>query len=754
MAKRQRDDDYAPGRIQRGKSDPAASSPAARNPAGGRGAVACLQCRTRKSVCSLTGPACEGCLKRGEPDACSFQAMIWIDDPEDLPSRQLKRKVDRLEELLQRIAAEPRDETPPDLDPSQVPPDLDPSQVPPDRTRASSAPAAPYVAPPLPYDSIARDRAADTLTRALLNDQDVPEISALTLDASALSAELRQVEREHAPPLPFFNLPTPASLHAHVSPEDYEKTVNAVSPTLPQAQFALSAFFALANPLLRLVHAPTFLAQCDTFWRTGAMPEPTWLATYLTACGLGLLLSPDPGAGQQNVVPAGAAKELLARTWTDAGRRVLAANDALLQPTVESVRAFILILLWWVVDGARYVESSLSLSASFVSAVFDLQLNRDPKEVTPHVAPVEANIRRRLFWSLYTFESITRPMLGKSWQPFDENEISVAFPSDTLDGEPATPGATQSVLYEVGVLNFRISKVLTTRKGTPTEDVAQILAALKNFLHVHRDETFVGAMARYAYHRVHRFAARSGMTTAADDDFAVEVFADLLASIDSPEMGSNVLAPFILLRILAAAVTSAVDLEGMSFAQAGTIPFTHHLVELLHFLRSRAFVPKVERMVRRGVAILEHLLPRPEEPVWLGPSLMSDSASDFSLASSKLATPSTVSSAPEGYGVYPRAHAAVYQAQEYFSAHAAPLSFPAPAVAASQHASLMPPPSHGFSHQPMAVRTLRPTLSLHTTVAPPAPATKALTPVVVSPWIDAAITPSRYFGDYQWNHQL
>ncbi|BGP48061.1 hypothetical protein JCM10450v2_003933 [Rhodotorula kratochvilovae] len=736
MAKRQRDDDYTPSRAQRGKSDAAP----ARTAGASRGAVACLQCRTRKSVCSLTGPACEGCLQRGEPDACSFQAMIWIDNPEDLPSRQLKRKVDRLEELLQQLASEPRDD--------DTLPVVDLSPVLPERPRASSAPAAPSTASPSPYDDIARDRAADTLTRALLSDSDVPELSALTLDTTALSAELRHVEIEHTPPLPFYNLPNPASLHASISPEEFDRTVTAVIPTLPQAQLSLSAFFALANGLLRLIHPPTFLAQCDTFWRTGATPEPAWLATYLMACGLGLMLSPDPGAGKQNVVPAGPAKELLARTWIDAGRRVLAANDALLQPTVEGVRTFCLLLQWWIVEGARYLEASLSLSASIVSAVFDLQLNRDPKEVAPHLAPVEANQRRRIFWSLYTFESITRPMLGKAWQPFDEDEISVAFPSDTLDGEAAMEGASPTVLYEVGVLNFRISKVLTTRKGTSAEEVSPILAELERYLHLHGDNTFVAAMGRYSYHRLHRFAARSGMTTATEDEFAVQVFADLLTSIEAPMMSDSGAAPFILLRILAAAVTSAVDLEGLS-------PFTHHLFELLHFLRSRSFVPKVARMVRRGVAILEHLLPRPEEPVQLGPSFISDSASDFSLASSKLATPSTAGSAPDSFGMYPHSQAAVYQAQQYFAAHLGPPPpMPPPVVTALQQAALMGPPAHpGHQHQSQAFRTSRPSLSVHTTVAPPAPSTKVLTPIV-SPWIDAAITPSRYAGDYQWNQQF
>lgn len=419
-----------------------------------------------------------------------------------------------------------------------------PSPAPCERPRASSAPVPgglPTSQPSAAFGDVARDRAVDTLTRRILGGNDVPELGSLGLDSVSLSAtvspfarhpgfrrltflrQLRRIEHEEAPnpPLPFYAMPTPASLHASVSPEEYERTVAAVMPTLAQAQLCLSAFFALANPLFRLVHAPTFLAECDTFWRTRAMPEPAWLGTYLVASGLGLMLSPDTGAANQHVVPSGPAKELLARTWVDAGRRVL-ANDALVQPTVESTRTFCLLLMWWMVEGGRYLEASLALSANIVSGLFDLQLNRDPSEVAPHLSPVEANLRRRLFWTLYAFESIARPMLGKSWQPFDESEISVEFPADWVAGEADAADSLPAAHAQAGVLNFRISKALTTRKGTSQEEVAQILDELDQFLEVHGDDAFVAAAARYSYQRLHRFAARAGFTTDVQDRHAAK----------------------------------------------------------------------------------------------------------------------------------------------------------------------------------------------------------------------------------------
>ncbi|GAA5907177.1 hypothetical protein JCM8208_006713 [Rhodotorula glutinis] len=749
MAKRRRDDhDYAPkaasARSNRAASPRARSKGASPRPAvPGRGTVACLQCRTRKSVCSLTGPACDGCQLRGETDNCSFQALLWIDNPEDLPSRQLKRKLDRLEELMALVSAD------------SAPSIASTSPAPPERPRASSAPVTgpPALLVPVTVDGAARDRAADTLMRHILGGSNVPDLGALDLDSASLSAYLRQIDLEEAPPLPYYNLPTPASLHASITPEEYERTVTAVAPTLAQAQLSLSAFFATANGLFRLVHPSTFLAQCDTFWRTHAAPEPAWLATYLVACGLGLMLSPDPSVGKENVVvPSGAAKELLARTWVDAGRRVLAAIDALVQPTVESVRAFSLLLHWWMVEGGRYLEATLSLTGSVVSGLFDLQLHRDPREVAPHLSPVEANLRRRLFWTLYSYECVARPMLGKAWQPFDEDEISVDFPVDSIGGEPDASEPISTAHAQAGMLNRRVSKALTSRKGTSPDEVSVILDDLDEFLNEHGDNVFVAALARYSYHRLHRFAARACYTSEAQDRLAVQHLGNLFASIDSAGMEDAAAAPYILLRILASAVCTAVDLNGLPVANADASPSRRQLDELLHFVRTRPLVPKVTRMVRRAVVIVEHLVPRsrPCESVPFGPAFTAESMSEFSLASSsELPTPSTAGPAPEGFACAFPDPRAFHHGHHFYGEQLAP---PSPPVdAPSQHPAPMGPPSSTAS-QPF--RTSRPALSLFTTVAPPASSAKALTPLTLSPWIDAAVTPSRYAGDFLWNPQF
>ncbi|GJN89220.1 hypothetical protein Rhopal_002199-T1 [Rhodotorula paludigena] len=718
MAKRtQRDDDlYTPGRpAQRSRqAHSAGGSTGESSKKAGRGAVACL------------------------------------DNLEDLPSRQLKRKVDRLEEIIASLAAgRAVPPSPAVLSPSPSP---EPARAASKRVSVSSKTGSPA---PAGNTRRAKDAVVDALTRALLSASVTPDVSSLVVDAAALTNDLRIVEDQHVAPLPFYTCPTPESFHDVVSAEEFDKTVTAVLPSMAQAQLALSSFFMTANRLLHLVHPSIFLAQCDVFWRTGTVPEQTWLATYFIVCGIGLLVAPDASLAQQHVVPSGPAKELLARTWMDAGRRVLVVNRFLEQPTIEGIRAFCIFLQWFPLEGGRHLQGSLALTATVIAAAYDLQLNRDPSEVAPHLSPLEANQRRRLFWSLYTYDAVIRPILGRAWQPFDAEDISVAFPLDSIAGEPAAPGPSPVALYQAAVHNFRISRLLA-RGRTPTiEEISSILDELEKFLAENADNSVPLASARSSYCRLHRFAASAGLTTESQDFYAAQCFTALLQSVDSPELAHPACAALVLLRVFSTSIAAAVDLNEQSYVMAGADPYNHQLFDLLRILRTRMFPSQVHRLIQRAVVIIEHLLPRPDEPLQLGPSFCSsDSVSEYSLDSSKLPTPSTAGFTPDGFAVV--SDLAVLQAaasQVYASPELPALPAPVipPVVAALQQAAMMPPPVPAVGRtEPPVLRTSRPALSVFTTVAPPAPATKALTPLV-SPWIDAAITPSRYAGDWQWD---
>ncbi|BGP16057.1 hypothetical protein JCM10213v2_004051 [Rhodosporidiobolus nylandii] len=739
MGKRQtRDEDWAPASTRSARQRTAGSAtpgPSSRKP--GRTSVACAQCRQRKSECSLSGPA---------------------DNPDDLPSRQLKQKVDRLEELLKSLAAPT-----PSSDALPSPP---PTAVPSLRhSRASSAPTvldgAPlaaaggfFVPSSRPTDR-ARLQACISLTRAILSGEAVPPLSVPGSDTSYLSARLQHIEEQHTPSNPFFQHPVPSNLHALVSPDEYDHGVRAVLPTPQQAQLAISSFFALANPFLNLLHPPTFLAQCDIFWRTGNVPEPHWLATYLMACGGGLMAAPDAEmTGAYASLPTGEAKELLARTWMDAARRVLAANSFMLRPTIEGIRALHLLLQWWTSEGGRYFEQALSITSSIVSVAFDLQLNRDPDEVAPDLPPVEAELRRQLFWSTYTFEAMIRPLLGNAWQAFDMEDVSCRFPDPDPSNETGAGTDIPSPLFCAAALNFRINKLVSRVRLPSAEEVAKVLDELEALDDPQAHDVLGRAMIRWGYLRLQRFASKAGLTSDEQDRLSERYFGELLSSVDAMLQAGGGTSTIVLVKILSAAVAAAVDIAGIPFAIACTDPIAAQLADLLERFRTRAFPANLARIVSRTTAVLEHLLPSPDEAPFVPPSFYSEPASEASFAS-ELATPSTASSAPSDFAAYPGAG--------YLSERPAYLPAPEPVTTSYTTPHFVPsgvtyaaevPQDQPQQAHPAILRETRPALSLFTSMAPPLATTKALTPIAafsaISPWVDAAITPSRYVGNPSW----
>ena len=157
-------------------------------------------------------------------------------------------------------------------------------------------------------------------------------------------------------------------------------------------------------------------------------------------------------------------------------------------------------------EGARYAEAALNVSVAVVSSAFDLQLNRDPTDVDPSLPEHEAEIRRRIFWTIYVFEAMVRPMLGRFWHPFDEEDIAVRMPGADEPGSPAA-------YYQAASLNSRVSKLITRPKGATSSAVSALFDDLERFLDANQQNPLAVAMARFSCYRLHRFAMTLEMTT-------------------------------------------------------------------------------------------------------------------------------------------------------------------------------------------------------------------------------------------------
>ncbi|ORY92479.1 hypothetical protein BCR35DRAFT_2083 [Leucosporidium creatinivorum] len=204
-------------------------------------------------------------------------------------------------------------------------------------------------------------------------------------------------------------------------------------PTHRQATAAISSFFQRINPLLHVLHRPSFEAQCEGFWKNGATNDGRWLATYLGVCGNGLLaMSEDEAAASS--MPTRDGKGLLVRSWIDGALQALCSEGFAKNPSLEGLRAVVLLNMFWASwDGGKHLEAAITFNMTAISTVWELELPRDPDELNARFTPLEAEERRRVFWALFSLDTLARSFLGKTYHPHDAATISCRFPAQLPD---------------------------------------------------------------------------------------------------------------------------------------------------------------------------------------------------------------------------------------------------------------------------------------------------------------------------------
>lgn len=119
-------------------------------------------------------------------------------------------------------------------------------------------------------------------------------------------------------------LAEPTSLLSRPTAEDIQRLMQ-LMPTHRQATAAIRNYFSRVNPVLHVLHRPTFEAQCEAFWAKGATDDGKWLGVYLAVCGNGLLAMSEEEAGACSM-PVGEGKNLLVRSWIDGALQALCSG--------------------------------------------------------------------------------------------------------------------------------------------------------------------------------------------------------------------------------------------------------------------------------------------------------------------------------------------------------------------------------------------------------------------------------------------
>ncbi|KAK0828982.1 hypothetical protein LTR73_004615 [Friedmanniomyces endolithicus] len=274
--------------------------------------------------------------------------------------------------------------------------------------------------------------------RTMLQDGGATDLDARTPPIPTLQvAEASQAERRPGPP----------------AMEGFDETRKNVrkygrdifKPPLPYRQFAVQALYSGASqpqPLppknvtdrllsnyhatthvyAPMIHWPTFLQKYESVYRTGSFQHLSqiWVAVFYGVLACGTLADTQ----QNSTAQEGNAKayvELCIKninTWSD-------------EFSMDSARAAVLISVYFMEINWRSAGWVWLGSAVRIAQDLGLHTDRGP------YPPVEAEMRRRVWWSIYNWDRLTSLEIGRPLQ-IDDNDCDVAEPTP-VDEEGIRP---------------------------------------------------------------------------------------------------------------------------------------------------------------------------------------------------------------------------------------------------------------------------------------------------------------------------
>ncbi|GAA5946196.1 hypothetical protein JCM10213_001637 [Rhodosporidiobolus nylandii] len=384
-------------------------------------------------------------------------------------------------------------------------------------------------------------------------------------------------------------------------------------PTTPQARSALTCFFSLVEPFLRLfareASKERFQAECAAFWQTGEANGRGWRSLYLATVGVGLAES-----GEKERAALGVAEEN-PQGWAEEASRALAADDFSIFPTLDGLRAALLLLHFSLAGliGIPDVPRVLSVLPSVVSAAYELGLHRDPGD-----AGDEAEERRALWWRVVELEAVWAPLLDKRLciSPSSFSTLSPSSPSPMNDSSPSsTP-----LLPRLFTLSLHLSHLLNAPRPPSLVDLALLAdehAALARELEERDEQARLERLLMNAVW-IRLAAVREEVATEAAEGDKEEwrnEAENLLAN------GVDLVLACTRFDVLLALATflHSLVLLAVRLRDAPTSPLLPAFHALLARLKTSSFPLHTHQVLHRGIILLSHLLPAsPSAPAAVG----------------------------------------------------------------------------------------------------------------------------------------
>ncbi|KAF7867252.1 hypothetical protein EAF04_005335 [Stromatinia cepivora] len=234
-----------------------------------------------------------------------------------------------------------------------------------------------------------------------------------------------------------------------------KEPLSSLLPTREIANVLIRSFFDRVHPTFMIFHRRSFEQRYDTMWSQLNIQvqdfESGWLCSVLMALAL----------GAQALEP----HDDMCMDYTQNYKEWVQSRASQLQvsSTLVNIQALLLLHLYLHNMSERNLASIMLRAASTMATILGMH-----REEGNNPNPIESELRRRVWWTIYVLEHNSCTVLGRPYF-IDDKEVCVKFPNeDLLDGSACVPVGYVEELVRLTKIMAETSKMIYPPRSMPT----------------------------------------------------------------------------------------------------------------------------------------------------------------------------------------------------------------------------------------------------------------------------------------------
>jgi hypothetical protein len=201
------------------------------------------------------------------------------------------------------------------------------------------------------------------------------------------------------------------SIHPALAPEQYFISDNILFmlPNLATSRMLVDFHLEQLAWYHNIIHVPTFMACCETFWRSGAMPDSQWLSLYLSVlCSPMWTLTNSPSYNRNGEITPKSCQATFELATTEIFR-----TNSLGRHTIYSIQAVcICAMVGNVLDSSDQMTVLVNAARRIAQCLGLHRIPDEPERSIDWPTTVHREVGRRIWWKLVELDYHSMPYTG------------------------------------------------------------------------------------------------------------------------------------------------------------------------------------------------------------------------------------------------------------------------------------------------------------------------------------------------------